>query len=175
MGWTSSTGVIQHIHRNVLLYALSPRSRLSGATEIRKDKPMPRFERSKSSHHTYMSLWQVYLDNFDGLEVATKDSLVEGSVSSDLALAKEIYNALSIPMNLEKEENRVLNTSSLGTKVRGASGILETPGDAMLNLICFTPFTLGREKVSLHHMQVLAGRWVRLMLHRRPLFSSFEE
>eukprot|EP00973_Karenia_brevis_P069264 9630767-Karenia_brevis.AAC.1 len=28
MGWTSSTGIIQHIHQNLLLYSLSKNARL---------------------------------------------------------------------------------------------------------------------------------------------------
>eukprot|EP00973_Karenia_brevis_P051436 7143261-Karenia_brevis.AAC.1 len=143
MGWTSSTGIIQHIHRTVLLFALSPEARLPSHTEIRKDKPMPRMRWHKKRSAQLFALWQVYLDNFDMLEIAEKDFLSEGSVSAELALAKVIYERLNIPMNVEKEENRRLQVDSLGTHVNGSRGVLETPKDAVLSLVAFSLFTLG--------------------------------
>eukprot|EP00973_Karenia_brevis_P051149 7104465-Karenia_brevis.AAC.1 len=48
MGWTSSTGIIQHIHRNLLLPLRSSTSgvesceSLSTSNEITRDKPIPK-------------------------------------------------------------------------------------------------------------------------------------
>eukprot|EP00973_Karenia_brevis_P010541 1429680-Karenia_brevis.AAC.1 len=41
MGWVSSTGLIQHVHRNLLLHTLPPELSLNPRTELRRDKPMP--------------------------------------------------------------------------------------------------------------------------------------
>eukprot|EP00973_Karenia_brevis_P063121 8776027-Karenia_brevis.AAC.1 len=68
------------------------------------------------------SLWQVYLDNFDVLEIVRLEDLDLDATSDEMMLAKRIYHEMKVPMNDKKEENRALNTASLGVAIKGTEG-----------------------------------------------------
>ena len=72
MGWTSAIGVIQHVHRRLARLSGLPRS-----FEVRRARPLrqaaqlltARGEFNEFTGEALMSLWQIYVDNLDLMEL----------------------------------------------------------------------------------------------------------
>eukprot|EP00973_Karenia_brevis_P081473 11294251-Karenia_brevis.AAC.1 len=176
MGWVSSTGLIQHIHRNLLLHTLPVEASLKSNLEIRKDQPLPKDATLANKYrHGLKWLWQVYLDNFDVLEFVADHETEEGTECEAISLAKRIYATLQVPMNDKKQELRVLSTNSLGVHVNGVEGTLDLPQSALLDLILLTLYVSSLKRTNKKVLQILAGRWVRCFLLRRPCFLALDE
>ena len=67
MGWKSAVGVMQAIHRGVLLSGGGFGGKLPGTAELKKTAPLP-----TSADQRCKEAWEVYLDNFAMAEVANK-------------------------------------------------------------------------------------------------------
>ena len=75
MGWASATGVMQAVHRAILVHHPHPRRALPTASEIRKSSVLP-----TGPDQRFHSGWQVYLDNFASLNVVKEASLRKAAV-----------------------------------------------------------------------------------------------
>eukprot|EP00973_Karenia_brevis_P088064 12212257-Karenia_brevis.AAC.1 len=69
MGWISATGVIQHLHRNLLRRERNNLERLPLDAEVRRDLPFPCRPAAGGGERKPWAVWQVYIDNFDLLEI----------------------------------------------------------------------------------------------------------
>ena len=61
MGFAPAAGMVQHIHRDLMLSRDG--ARLDAGREVRRDRVLPQ------SEGVWSHLWQVYLDNLDILGV----------------------------------------------------------------------------------------------------------
>ena len=57
----------------------------------------------------------------------------------------------------------------------GAQGTISAPPDFVKKLVHFTLVTLNRKRVSQKWMQILAGRWIRMMQYRRESMGCFDK
>ena len=92
------------------------------------------------------SMWQVYIDNLDVLEVCDWSDAQELSDSGHhegMIIARERYKHFHVPRSLGKEVVRVLHTKALGDQVGGFQGVIGPPAIFVRELIHFTLVTLS--------------------------------
>eukprot|EP00971_Amphidinium_carterae_P072570 1435245-Amphidinium_carterae.2 len=168
MGWISSCGLIQNIHRNLLLH--NPRVSLPASSEIVRGVQL-----SPLQQDSIRCCWQVYIDNLDVLEIAQELDApsLKGSMSPLAQIARLIYDQHSVPRSESKAVARQSVVTSLGTQIWGDVGQLALPKLALHKLVRLTLFALQREWLPRKWLQILAGRWVRAALYRRPTMSAF--
>eukprot|EP00971_Amphidinium_carterae_P058294 1153084-Amphidinium_carterae.1 len=85
MGWISACGVLQHVHRQLL--SAIPRS-LEPSAEIRSDAAFP-----DVGAQALRTLWQVYIDNVDVLEVCRTSQVADlvGTLADSVREALSLY------------------------------------------------------------------------------------
>ena len=166
MGFAPAAGMVQHIHRNLML--AHEGAFQNPGREIRRDRVLPQ------SEGVWSHLWQVYLDNLDILEVRPLvDFCLAKGDSEQQAAAREAYARHGIPRNLKKGEVRNNDTKALGHRVLGDAACILGPTDFLGRLLDLTWATLAKGKVGLKHMQILLGRWSRNFAYNRACSSTF--
>ena len=99
MGYANSVAIAQHIHRNVVRWnSDNVEPALGGEGEMRKDRAMS----------NALSLYRVYLDNFDQIETldpGTAD-LVKGTPSAQVLQLRQSYMELGLPRYPRKAERQ---------------------------------------------------------------------
>ena len=203
MGWASATGIIQHIHRQMLLQPPPFGGGLNGSLEIRRDRPLPTRREpgfhnttpdqgshvqtaedlpavdraAASTPHMTWQAWQVYIDNLDVLEIWRELDLcahMEGTLSPMAARAREAYERHGVPRSVDKSVQRRSWTKSLGSAVRGRQGVLAPPAEFLARLMSLTLFTISFSRVTKRWLQVVTGRWIRAMMFRRHCMCCFD-
>ena len=203
MGWASATGIIQHIHRQMLLQPPPFGGGLNGSLEIRRDRPLPTRREpgfhnttpdqvshvqtaeglpavdgaAASTPHMTWQARQVYIDNLDVLEIWRELDLcahMEGTLSPMAARAREAYERHGVPRSVDKSVQRRSWTKSLGSAVRGRQGVLAPPAEFLARLMSLTLFTISFSRVTKRWLQVVTGRWIRAMMFRRHCMCCFD-
>eukprot|EP00971_Amphidinium_carterae_P205454 4077458-Amphidinium_carterae.2 len=193
MGWLSACGVIQHVHRRLILS--SPNSLFKASREIRRDLVVPILEQTYKAldvavcqdEHTgiavdaFPNLWQVYIyierENLDCLELCPS-SLVHhfvGTVCESIASARDHYADVGVLLSTNKSVQRSVSAASLGVEVLGDQGWICVPREFVGQLVSLTMWVLARRLVPRKYLQILAGRWIRVFMLRRPSMGCFSE
>ena len=179
MGWNSATGVIQHVHRRLARLAGLPRS-----LEVRRDRPLrqaaqvmtDRTEVDQFFGEALMAVWQIYLDNLDLMEVVDARELARwiGTTSGAQQAMRDLYDEWSIARSTEKAVLRETTGKLLGVQLRDGHR-LTGPTPVVQAVVQLTLHTLARPRVTKKWLQILLGRWVRLMQLELATSSAFDE
>ena len=171
MGWISAVGVCQHLARNLLLRASSRTKELPLDAELRRRRPVPLSGREDES-----ASWEVYIDNLEQQEIvsAAEAVVLRGSRSELLDQATSLYDDRAVPGNDKKAVYREVDVTTLGERVHGGLGRRDPPRGYVAQLFGLSAFLLGESRWRRHDLQVLAGRWVRVMSLRRPALGVFD-
>eukprot|EP00971_Amphidinium_carterae_P351395 6492090-Amphidinium_carterae.2 len=186
MGWVSACGILQHVHRRLLLS--SPTSLLSADREIRKDTVLPVLkscsedlwntssldDKALLTEQPFTLLWQIYIDNLDVIELCPEGAIssLVNTLSEQIARARELYEQSGVVLSANKAVSRQLQTSSLGVAVDGVQGVISAPSAAMGRLVGLTLYVLALRVIPRKHLQILAGRWVRFLVLNRPTMAQ---
>ena len=171
MGWLSAVGVCQHLHRNMVRRGTALPRGLPRERELRRDRPLPWTENTSSRH-----VWQIFVDNQDNLEIVDADDggELEGSMSGYMRIAEDCYQDWGSEGNPKELTLRQTEVESLGTRVLGREGRLLAPKRFTTALIELTLWYISLPSAPLKIGLVVAGRWVRKMLWRRPCMCLFD-
>ncbi|CAK0898854.1 unnamed protein product, partial [Prorocentrum cordatum] len=123
-------------------------------------------------------VWQVHIDNSDMMEVGPAvemEMLKLAGRPEAMRAALERHEALGAPVSEAKAVVRESAATALGDFVNGEQGTIGPPGEFCRKVIVLAPHTLRRPRVTQKWLQVLAGRWVRMMLYRREIMTCFGE
>ena len=104
------------------------------------------------------SMWQMYIDNLDMLEVCDWADL-QGLIASgrhEGMLARERYERFQVPRSPDKEVVRALQTKALGDQSDGFQRVTGPPAVFVRELIHFTLATLNLSRVGRKWMRILA-------------------
>eukprot|EP00973_Karenia_brevis_P065333 9075731-Karenia_brevis.AAC.1 len=150
MGWISAAGVIQHFHRNLLRHERNNLEGLPLDAEVRRDLPFPCRPSAGRGERKPWAVWQVYIDNFDLLEIGPlMDTMPPdhlGHLPRDLHRALELYRSTGVPTSDEKQVVREAKTTSLGVAVNGDVGCFSPPPLFVQRLLHLTLTTLSRPR-----------------------------
>eukprot|EP00971_Amphidinium_carterae_P019548 384841-Amphidinium_carterae.2 len=174
MGWCNAVGLVQSIHKRLLCANELARPWTAGlpvSREVRSDKPLPVLSlRGVGTQRA----WQVYIDDFDTMELvaATDEKCCE--LNSWQAAAREVYDSWSLPTSREKAGIRERRCTRLGLSLDGELARLAVPTKKVGKLLGLTLHAL-RSPVSQKHFQVILGHWVHAMMVRRECMSVFDQ
>ena len=82
------------------------------------------------------------------------------------------YAKWGVPRNEKKSLSRVLNGKMLGSQLIEGKRV-RVPSETIRKLVSLTVTTLCRPRVSKRWMQILGGRWVRVMQHEVATSACF--
>eukprot|EP00971_Amphidinium_carterae_P352311 6492539-Amphidinium_carterae.1 len=187
MGWVNAVGIVQCLHRELLLaadcernqaaptqasHAPVTRGNMLARQELRRDRFVPPLSQIKE----WQQMWQVYIDDFDLAELFhTSRMPLVGTVSAAQLQVRAAYRAWSAPTSEHKAGTRALEATRLGMSINGATGRLGVPGRKLSRLLLFTRYCINRKGMSLQAWQVLMGHWVHALMARRETMSIFVE
>ncbi|CAE7349712.1 unnamed protein product [Symbiodinium sp. CCMP2592] len=163
MGFISSVGVAQHIHRNFLRKVQGDPKALMPYAEIRRDRSL-----SLSNPR-----WRVYLDNLDLLHNVNPDlvGILEGEVSDHMASLITCYNQAGIPLNDKKSVKQKTFAEIQGAEIDGSLGVSRPKGEKLGKYASAAISLLRKKKCSRKEIQVVCGGLVYFCMFRRPLMS----
>eukprot|EP00971_Amphidinium_carterae_P346582 6488142-Amphidinium_carterae.1 len=174
MGWRNAVGVVQYLHRRLLLGWCSPSRSVETsvglplAREARRDRPFPLVSSTSVAQST---AWQVYIDDLDILCVYSVGS--EPADAQLQAVARERYEAWGAPLSLPKFGTHASDCTRLGAAVAGVSGTLGLPACKAVKLIGLTLYCIS-QPVSKFSLQVLGGNWSSALLYRREVSTCLQ-
>eukprot|EP00971_Amphidinium_carterae_P348898 6490729-Amphidinium_carterae.1 len=184
MGWKNAVGIVQALHRELLLESNSSRRGESCGVQdtaraglpLRQEARRDRFLPPLTMTAQWRQMWQVYIDDFDLAELFLASQLSEiGSVSKVQMRVRSAYQAWSAPRSENKAGSRALKATRLGMAVDGETGRLGVPGKKLSRLLLLTRHCMQRGAMTLHTWQVLMGHWVHVLVARRETMSVFSE
>eukprot|EP00971_Amphidinium_carterae_P327215 6458421-Amphidinium_carterae.2 len=180
MGWKAAVGLIQYIHRRILgqpssSYACDsiPSAGLPLQRELRADRCIPFVSgRTASIPPGALSLaeaWQVYVDDWDMLEVielAEFDATIASGCHRWQQQARALYASLSMPTSVQKAGVRERVAMRLGVHVDGNSGRLVFPAAKCARVLGLVLHSLPR-RLTRKQVQIVLGHLVHGMVLRR--------
>ena len=117
MGWISSVGLAQYLHREMILRDEPQGASLSPNREWRKDIGF--------SPDVVQGNFKVYLDNFDDVELMPMgDNVALDSLSPWQVSVGESYEYWNVPRNDKKSLERVSVGETQGALIFGNQGII---------------------------------------------------
>ena len=169
MGWSSSVGIAQHIHRR-LLGGLFPDLCLPLDKEVKKNQAVA-LPDPEPEH-----FWQVYLDNFDELVMGPSEKLqgLVGQPSPWQLMAREAYARSGLPRHPKKEVCQQIFGLCQGAQLQGDTGIMRPAPEKLLGYIGAALFLISKERSSLKDLQIVMGRLMYCCQFRRPMMSVFK-
>lgn len=165
MGWISSVGISQHVHRQMLKKHV-PKAPPS-INEWRKDQGL-------GFNLEVRSYWKVYLDNFDVLEIVPQDSQLEGSINTWQQWAREAYLSHKTPRHPKKAADRVSSGESQGCVVDGNQGVIAPKPDKLVRVLSLVWESLKCTRLSSRDLQVIMGNLIYIAGFRRPLMACYQ-
>jgi hypothetical protein len=168
MGWSQAVSIYQHIHRNLLKSGV-PRP-LPAAREVRRSRPFPLC--LSAEHMT----WMAYIDDLRLVETMPwqKGNELRGSISAYLEDALANYSFWNVPGNPTKDVRREPVVISLGERLDGYEGRRDLPPGFFQDLIDLTLWVFQKRDPSQKLVQILMGRWARVLGVRRAMASCFD-
>ena len=138
--------------------------------EVRRDRGYP-IGRSQAERRA----WQIYIDNYDEIEVIPREKLdeLQGKASDWTRQALDLYAAADTPGNSDDNVFRQLDTTSLGVRNDGLLGRRDVPEKVLNKVIQATVWVLQQPLTYRKHLQILAGRWIRVMDRNRATMTLF--
>ena len=168
MGFVNSVSIAQHVHRNVVRWAAAAQQpEVTGEREIRKDRGFPLAK----------SVYRVYLDNFDLLEVVDKETacLISGTPSAQVLSLREAYEELGLPRHPKKAVERQLKAEVQGAVVLGDLGIAIPKPAKVVQYVKLSLELLNVGACTLRELQVVCGGLVYMAMFRRPLLCGLNK
>eukprot|EP00435_Cladocopium_sp_Y103_P074163 s689_g47.t1 len=167
MGFVNAVGLAQHIHRNVVRWALQPGDLGGGEQELRRDRPAP----------LSRDMFRVYLDNWD--QIKKVDTLlaaeVEGKPTVQQMALRQTYLDLELPRHPKKAVEMASVAEVQGALLDGRAGVAYAKPDKVLKYLGLGWELVKRGKASLRELQVVAGGFVYITMFRRQLLCSLNE
>eukprot|EP00435_Cladocopium_sp_Y103_P046554 s680_g13.t1 len=146
MGFSSSVGVMQHIHRRLALW--DPRA----------------------------PAWALYLDDSTVLRKVSDqlDEELRNKPGPEQEALRKAYSFWGIPYNLKKAIEEVDCTERLGAFLDGHRGRIGVTVERTLECISLGHWVLSQGQTSRKSLQVFGGKEVHCLQFRRPLFSVYD-
>ena len=169
MGFSSSVGLMQHIHRRLALWDSPSGASLRKELEVRKDREWPVLDEESPA-------WVLYLDDSTFLNVLEAElaKQVVGKPPKEQERLRRAYQFWGVPYNMKKATEQVLTTERLGAFLDGEVGRLGVTTKRLLENLSLGLWVLGQRRVSRKSLQVFAGKEVHILQFRRPLFSVYD-
>ena len=131
----------------------------------------PRMQPGEDDSSKY---WGIYIDNFMETELLHLDRLSDFQEPTQWQESvRAAYDAHEVLRSNEKAVSRLPEVERLGSLLDGEFGAASTPGIFDLRLVSLTMWMLRSDRPSQKVLQILGGRWVRKMLHRRETLCIF--
>ena len=170
MGFSSSVGVMQHVHRNLALWDPDEGGGLAKELEVRKDQEWPLLEED-------CPLWCLYLDDSTFLRKVDEkvgETLV-GKSQAEQDRMRRAYQFWGIPYNNKKAIEEASSAERLGAFLDGKAGRIGVTAKRTLETISLGLWILAQGQVSRKALQVFTGKEVHCLQFRRPLLSTYDE
>eukprot|EP00438_Fugacium_kawagutii_P027760 Skav215993 [mRNA] locus=scaffold4693:119449:124700:+ [translate_table: standard] len=170
MGFSSSVGLMQHVHRRLALWKPEAGGGLRRELEIRKDRQWPKLD-------DYTPVWALYLDDstfIRKLELEVAETLV-GKPAEEQENMRRAYQYWGIPYNGKKAIEECEQAERLGSFLDGRRGRVGVTVRWLLENMSLGIWLLGQGQPSQKALQVFCGKEVHTLQFRRPLFSVFDE
>lgn len=165
MGFLNSVGLAQHIHRNVVGWALKKAGSAGGGErELRRDRP-PTVSRD---------LFRVYLDNWDQIRKVDRflAAEIEGKPSEEQQAMRSEYAAVQLPRHPGKSVEGALTAEVQGAVIDGNAGVAYAKPDKILKYMGLAWELVHRGRATQRELQVIAGGLVYICMFRRPLLCG---
>ena len=160
MGWKSSCGLLQQIHRKLCFLPKPMGEGLDPSREVRRDGPVPRSGRLLQRVFAWVQPRRT-----QALESAQSSREVElGSRSSTRGLGP-----LGSPVpDGESNRQRIgAGLETLGCRIDGNAGVIAPPRSVVSRLIGLTAWFARNPTQRRHTAEILGGRWVRCFQVRK--------
>ena len=169
MGFSSSVGLMQHVHQRLALWGSPCGAKLQRALEIRKDRVWPFLGEDSP-------VWVLYLDDSTFLNVLEGEvaKRLEGKPPQEQDMLRKAYQFWGVPFNAKKATEQVLSTERLGGFLDGEVGRVGVTTKLLLENLSLGLWLLGKRRTSRKSLQVFAGKEVHVLQFRRPLFSIYD-
>ena len=170
MGFNSSVGIMQHIHRRMALRSLPAGGALDAALETRKDREWPVLSEETPA-------WCLYLDDSTFLRKleANVSEALQGKTREQQEQMRRAYQFWGIPYNLKKAIEETEKAERLGGYLDGRVGRIGVTATRFLESLSLGIWILKQGQTSRKSLQVFAGKEVHCLQFRRPLFSVYDE
>ena len=165
MGWLNSVGLAQHVHRNVVRWAMQADGQVGGGEqELRRDRP------ATSSR----SMFRIYLDNWDEVRKVDKELVreIEGKPSPGQLAMRQQYANLKLPRHPKKAVEGSLRSEIQGAILDGEAGVAYAKPDKVLKYLGLAWELVQRGGATQREPQIVAGGLVYICMFRRPLLCS---
>eukprot|EP00438_Fugacium_kawagutii_P012022 Skav218164 [mRNA] locus=scaffold5213:63405:66158:- [translate_table: standard] len=165
MGFAGSVAIAQHVHRNVVRQCMAGLTNpVGGHQELRRDRVSS----------TSKSLFRVYLDNFDQLELLSKPfaQLVKGEPSPQIVALREAYKKANLPIHPKKSIDREWLAEVQGALIDGEKGVVLAKPSKVAKYVGLVLRVLLAGKASQRELQVIGGGMVYIAMFRRPLLCG---
>ena len=169
MGFSSSVGLMQHVHQRLALWGSPCGAKLQRALDIRKDRVWPFLGEDSP-------VWVLYLDDSTFLNVLEGEvaKRLEGKPPQEQDMLRKAYQFWGVPFNAKKATEQVLSTERLGGFLDGEVGRVGVTTKLLLENLSLGLWLLGKRRTSRKSLQVFAGKEVHVLQFRRPLFSIYD-
>eukprot|EP00971_Amphidinium_carterae_P232556 4614965-Amphidinium_carterae.1 len=174
MGWKSAVGLVQYIHKRLLRESALPLqmgASLPSHRELRADRPLPIH---RGSCQGLDKLWQVYIDDFDVLELVSINEEAKRGPPDWQQRARATYDHYNLPTSRAKAGERERRSVRLGYELDGEIARLGVPPTKIGRLIGLTRFAL-EAPISKKSLQVILGHWIHVLMLRRECMSFLDE
>ena len=170
MGFTSSVGIMQHIHRRLALWDPAHGAGLPSLLEVRKDREWPEVTEEAPA-------WCLYLDDSTILRKVQAEVAIRlaGKPQQEQERLRRAYAFWGIPYNSKKAIEECECAERLGAFLDGKAGRIGVTVRRYLESLSLGLWVLQSRFVSRKALQVFAGKEVHCLQFRRPLFSVYDE
>lgn len=170
MGFTSSVGIMQHIHRRLALWDPAHGAGLPSLLEVRKDREWPEVTEEAPA-------WCLYLDDSTILRKVQAEVAIRlaGKGQQEQERLRRAYAFWGIPYNSKKAIEECECAERLGAFLDGKAGRIGVTVRRYLESLSLGLWVLQSRFVSRKALQVFAGKEVHCLQFRRPLFSVYDE
>ena len=159
MGWKSSCGLLQQIHRKLCFLPKPMGAGLDPSREVRRDGK--RF-------------CSVYIDGFSHAELKHWDQLSHPEKWSwEAEAVHEAWDRWGVPSQTGKAIVNELELETLGCRIDGNAGVIAPPRSVVSRLIGLTAWFARNPNQRRHTAEILGGRWVRCFQFRKEVSSLF--
>lgn len=170
MGFCSSVGIMQHIHRRLALWQPSEGGGLPRQLEVRKDRPWPHLGDA-------CPVWALYLDDTTLLRKIEAEvmSSIQGKPQREQERMRLAYQFWGIPFNAKKAIEESEKGERLGAFLDGKRGRVGVTVQRLLDNMSLGLWLFQQKKVTRKSLQVFIGKEVHTLQFRRPLFSVYDQ
>jgi len=170
MGFNSASSIMQYIHVRMATLSRPKGAGLSIYRQMRVDRPVPHDD-ARGDGPICDILWEVFQDNFDEAERIEVQAIFDlvGTLTPELSDMQDTYLTWGASRAEDKTFERVLVCESLGFMRDGLAGIQRGTDKAICTLVGLTAWAIQQVSITLKTLQVLSGRWCRLVQLRREL------